>query len=212
VGLDPGALSQIFVMFSQVTGTQDRSEGGLGIGLALAKGLMRLHNGTIEAKSAGAGRGSEFIVRIPHRAMETEQSEPVPGALSQDAARPRQVLIADDNRDAAASLAMLLEIEGHSVAIASTGTEALEHIATYHPDVALLDIGMPKPDGYEVARLVRADSRFSSMMLIAVTGWGQEGDKLRAREAGFDLHFTKPVDPAQILNLLCDRDRIGSGG
>jgi CheY-like chemotaxis protein len=123
------------------------------------------------------------------------------GAIPREPPRPRQVLIADDNRDAAESLAMLLELEGHQVTVASSGAEALEHIMRYSPDVALLDIGMPKPDGYEVARQVRSNPACKQLVLVAVTGWGQQGDKLRAREAGFDLHFTKPVEPESIL--LC---------
>lgn len=207
VGLTPDAVSKIFTMFSQVSGTEDRSEGGLGIGLALAKGLMQLHGGTIEARSAGLGRGSEFVVRIPHRAIEIADASPAPHTISHGARRARRVLIADDNRDAAESLAMLLEIEGHKVTIASNGDEALEHIATHQPDIALLDIGMPKPDGYEVARRVRADPKHGEIVLVAVTGWGQEGDKIRARDAGFDLHFTKPVEPERILELLRDEKR-----
>jgi CheY-like chemotaxis protein len=206
VGLAPDAVAAVFTMFSQVTGSEDRSEGGLGIGLALAQGLMRLHGGTIEAHSAGVGRGSEFIMRIPRRTIETRQARPEPGSIVQPALRARRVLIADDNRDAAESLAMLLEIEGHRVTIASTGTEALDHILAHQPDIALLDIGMPKPDGYEVARRVRANAAHAGIVLVAVTGWGQEGDKVRARDAGFDLHFTKPVEPERIIELVRSLD------
>jgi CheY-like chemotaxis protein len=202
VGLAPEAVAAVFKMFSQVTGTEDRSEGGLGIGLALAQGFMRLHGGTIEAHSAGVGRGSEFVVRLPRRTIDTPPAKPEPGLIVQPELRARRVLIADDNRDAAESLAMLLEIEGHQVAIASNGTQALEHIVEHKPDIALLDIGMPKPDGYEVARRVRANAACDDVVLVAVTGWGQEGDKIRAREAGFDLHFTKPVEPERIIELL----------
>jgi signal transduction histidine kinase/ActR/RegA family two-component response regulator len=202
VGLTPEAVSAVFTMFSQVTGSEDRTEGGLGIGLALAQGLMRLHGGTIEANSAGPGRGSEFVVHFPRRTLDEQQTQPEADAPAQAASRKRRVLIADDNRDAADSLAMLLEIEGHAVTVAGNGTQALELIAAQKPDIALLDIGMPGLDGYEVARRVRSDAANNGIVLIAVTGWGQEGDKLRAREAGFDLHFTKPVEPERIIELL----------
>jgi PAS domain S-box-containing protein len=205
VGLSPEAASQIFTMFSQVKGDQDRSEGGLGIGLALAKGLVSLHGGTIEARSAGVGCGSEFLVRLPRRSVAPPDPQPGPGAVWPDARRSRSVLIADDNRDAAQSLALLLELDGHEVAVASDGQEALNLITTRLPDIALLDIGMPKLDGYEVARRVRAGVSRKDIVLVAVTGWGQEDDKSRAREAGFDLHLTKPVEPERILALLRER-------
>jgi CheY-like chemotaxis protein len=202
VGLAPESLPTVFTMFSQIRGAEDRSDGGLGIGLALAQGLMQLHGGSIEARSDGLGRGSEFIVRIPRRAIEIAGNPPEAGVDAPSSPAPRRVLIADDNRDAADSLAMLLENEGHHVTVASNGAQALEHILTHKPDVALLDIGMPKPNGYEVARLVRENAGCRDVLLVAVTGWGQEGDKLRAREAGFDLHFTKPVEPERIIQLL----------
>jgi PAS domain S-box-containing protein len=201
IGITPEALASIFTMFSQVKSAQDRSEGGLGIGLALSKGVVQLHGGIIEARSDGPGKGSEFVLRIPRKRMpgaalrSVSMSTPLPGAK-------RRVLIADDNRDAAESLAMLLEIEGHSVTVASDGRQALETIAETPPEVALLDIGMPYYDGYEVARRIRADSRNLGIFLIAVTGWGQEQDKARAKAAGFDLHFTKPIDPTRLIELL----------
>jgi PAS domain S-box-containing protein len=202
VGLAPEAVSAVFTMFSQVTDTEDRSEGGLGIGLALAQGLMRLHGGNIEARSAGLGRGSEFVVRFPRRAVELPEVPRASVEPVQAAPPARRVLIADDNQDAAESLAMLLEIEGHDVDIVANGTQALERIAASRPDLALIDIGMPQLDGYEVARRVRKDPALADIVLVAVTGWGQESDKLRARDAGFDLHFTKPVEPEQIIELL----------
>jgi PAS domain S-box-containing protein len=201
IGLSPEAHTAVFTMFSQVKSTQDRSEGGLGIGLALSKGLVELHGGTIQARSAGIGQGSEFIVRIPRRIVAT----PAQQALATEPARPalqRRVLIADDNRDAADSLAMLLEMDGHSVTVVHDGQQALASIEASRPDVALLDIGMPEFDGYEVARRVRGDTRNKPMLLIAVTGWGQETDKARASAAGFDLHFTKPLEPTHLLELL----------
>jgi PAS domain S-box-containing protein len=202
VGLAPEGIAAVFTMFAQVRSTEDRSEGGLGIGLALAQGLMRLHGGTIEARSAGIGHGSEFIVRMPRKSVETAHPPRVHDAGRQQPARTRRVLIADDNRDAADSLGMLIGIEGHEVSIASNGKKALEMILAEHPDMALLDIGMPGLDGYEVARTVRADPALAGIVLVAVTGWGQESDKIRARAAGFDMHFTKPIEPERIIELL----------
>ena len=201
IGITPEALAGIFTMFSQVKSARDRSEGGLGIGLALTKGVVQLHGGTVEARSEGPGKGSEFILRIPRRRMPAAELH----SVKTEAPAPktqRRVLIADDNRDAAESLAMLLEIEGHTVTLANDGRQALAAIEASPPEVALLDIGMPHFDGYEVARRVRADSRSRGVFLIAVTGWGQEQDKARAQAAGFDLHFTKPIDPIRLIELL----------
>ena len=201
IGLSKDALSAVFTMFSQVKSSQDRSEGGLGIGLALSEGFVHLHGGTIEARSAGPGKGSEFVVRIPRRRVPS----PPQGIAAGTAARTqykRRVLIADDNRDAAESLAMLLELEGHEVKLVHDGRHALALIEASPPDVALLDIGMPLVDGYEVARRVRGDTRSRHILLIAVTGWGQEQDKARAMAAGFDLHFTKPIEPQKLIELL----------
>jgi CheY-like chemotaxis protein len=193
----------VFNMFSQVRSTQDRSEGGLGIGLALSKGLVELHGGSIEARSAGPGSGSEFVVRIPRRSV-SAPPHATTAATSPPAPRTRRVLIADDNRDAADSLSMLLQMAGHTVTVVYDGQQALESIEHSPPEVALLDIGMPKLDGYEVARRVRLDTRSRNTLLIAVTGWGQESDKARALTAGFDLHFTKPVEPTSLIELLGD--------
>jgi PAS domain S-box-containing protein len=204
VGLTQEALSAVFTMFSQVRSTQDRSEGGLGIGLALSKGVVELHGGTIEARSAGLGKGSEFLVRLPRRNV-TGSSQATMTATPPLQTHKRRVLIADDNRDAADSLSMLLQIAGHEVTVAYDGQQALESIETSRPDVAMVDIGMPEFDGYEVARRVRLDSRIRNTLLIAVTGWGQENDKARALAAGFDLHFTKPVEPAALIELLGEK-------
>ena len=188
-------------MFSQVKSTQDRSEGGLGIGLALAKGLVELHGGAIEAKSAGAGQGSEFIVRLPRRTA-TPTRLPAPPVALKSQRTTRRVLIADDNRDAAESLAMLLRLEGHEVTVVHDGPEALAAFNSLLPEAAILDIGMPGLDGYEVARRVRQQSLGRAVMLIAVTGWGQESDKTRALGAGFNHHFTKPIEPEHLCDLL----------
>ncbi|MEO8064579.1 MAG: PAS domain S-box protein [Pseudomonadota bacterium] len=200
IGLSRDMLNHVFMMFSQVKATQDRSEGGLGIGLALAKALVQLHGGTIEADSAGIGHGSKFTVRIPRRAVGAVTVPTAP--LLRTAATRRRVLIADDNRDAADSLAMLLEMEGHDVTVVHDGRQALASIERLEPEVALLDIGMPEFDGYEVARRVRQRPSGRGVTLIAVTGWGQEADRARAIEAGFNMHFTKPVEPERLIDLL----------
>ncbi len=201
IGIPPEAMGSLFGMFSQVRSSKDRSEGGLGIGLALAKGVVELHGGTIEARSAGTERGSEFIIRLPLRAERTGQAQPSPRPGPERALR-RRVLIADDNRDAAESLAMLLQMEGHEVTVVHDGREAVTAFDKMRPDAALLDIGMPGLNGYEIARIIRRAPHGRDVTLIAVTGWGQENDKSQATEAGFNHHFTKPVEPDAITALL----------
>jgi CheY-like chemotaxis protein len=201
IGIPPDELSRLFTMFSQVKSGREYSEGGLGIGLALAKGIIDLHGGTVEAYSAGLGQGSEFLVRLPLRAMRSARSTKTviapPGPFMK-----RRVLIADDNRDAADSLALLLRMDGHDVTVVNDGQEALRAFTTVQPQVALLDIGMPKMDGYEIARQVRQSSFGQAVTLIAVTGWGQDGDKARALAAGFNHHFTKPIEPDRLTELM----------
>lgn len=203
IGLEPEALAGLFEMFSQVNSAIARSEGGLGIGLALVKGLIALHGGKIEARSAGAGSGSEFTIHLPRSvivplAVETQPSSPA----QSDQAPGHRVLLADDNRDAADSLAMLLEMSGYHVRVAYNGEEALQLARQSLPSVMILDIGMPDITGFEVARRVRLESWGQGIYLIAVTGWGQQEDKARARTAGFDHHLTKPVDPDEVENVL----------
>jgi signal transduction histidine kinase/CheY-like chemotaxis protein len=201
IGLSPAALSRIFTMFSQVEGASGRSEGGLGIGLALVKGLVSLHDGTVRARSAGEGRGSEFTVEMPVVATGADVVA-APGAEDKAPAGSRRVLVADDNRDAADTLGLLLELYGHEVRIAHSGNAALAVAQSFHPNVALLDIGMPDLNGYEVARNLRVETSCPDIVLIALTGYGQDGDKERAHAAGFDHHLTKPVDPSKLEALI----------
>jgi CheY-like chemotaxis protein len=202
IGIPADAIEGVFAMFSQVKSAQERSDGGLSIGLALAKGLIDLHGGTIEARGAGLGRSSEFTVTLPtHSAASPPTTEPG-DSTSATRAKGRRVLIADDNEDAAESLAALLRMEGHEVTVVDNGLGALAAINTAPPEFALLDIGMPDLNGYEVAQQSRQGPFGTKVVLIAVTGWGQERDKTRALEAGFNYHFTKPIDPDTLLQLL----------
>lgn len=196
VGIAPDVIGTIFEMFVQVGASLDRTDGGLGIGLALAKGLVDLHGGEISAESAGLGLGTTITLRLPRTSAPADQ--PVAASTAPAAAeQPRvRVLIADDNRDAAESLAVLLRLENHEVATAHDGTSALQILASLRPHVALLDIGMPHKNGYEVADHVRAQPWGRAMTLVALTGWGQANDRARALQAGFDEHWVKPVDPA----------------
>jgi CheY-like chemotaxis protein len=195
-------------MFAQVKPTLDRKESGLGIGLALSKALVQLHGGTLEGHSAGLGKGSEFIVRLPLAAASTGApaiespaiGAPSPGVVPP--ARKLSILLADDNRDACDSLEILLNLEGHDVRVAYDGESALELLESFRPDVALLDIGMPILNGYDVAAAVRKQAWGSNVRLVAVTGWGQSDDRQRAMAAGFDAHFVKPVD-LTALQALC---------
>jgi signal transduction histidine kinase len=200
IGIAPESISGIFEMFSQVDGVAGRSEGGLGIGLALVKGITELHGGKVEARSAGLGLGSEFIVRLPLASRSPAKSS---GATEPDqASTRRRILIADDNRDAAESLAMLLEMAGHEVRVAHLGHAAVSLAQVFRPDTALLDIGMPDLSGYEVAQSLRREPWAANIRLIALTGWGQDSDRHRALEAGFDHHLIKPVDPDQLAGLI----------
>jgi PAS domain S-box-containing protein len=202
VGIRTENLPDIFKMFSQVHPTTDRSEGGLGIGLALARGLVELHGGSIEASSAGLGHGSEFTVRMPLTAHPDPRAATADTAVTPATITRRRILVADDNRDSAETLAMLLRVDGHEVMIAHDGSAALAAFGGFAPDVVLLDIGMPGPNGYEVAQRIRQSRSGADIKLIAITGWGQEADKEKAFAAGFDHHLTKPVDTGQLSKLL----------
>jgi signal transduction histidine kinase/ActR/RegA family two-component response regulator len=201
IGIPHGMLERVFEMFTQVDASLERSHGGLGIGLTLARRLVQMHDGRITASSEGPGRGSTFEIRLPlvvpaHATQLGAAQEP------RTAAAARRVLVADDNVDAAESLCMLLQIAGHEVRCAHDGVESVRVAEQFRPEVVLLDIGMPRLNGYGAARQIRALPEGPSMLLIALTGWGQDEDKRLALDAGFDRHLTKPVEPEALMALV----------
>lgn len=200
VGIAPELLPRIFDLFTQGDRTLDRSQGGLGIGLCLVKKLVELHGGTVTAHSAGLGQGSEFIVRIP--ALFPVSESIVPTTRAQHNAQASRVLVVDDNMDAADMLAVMLQMFGHDVQAVYSGQTALETAVESQPDFVLLDIGLPDIDGYEVARRLREQPRTKDVRLIAVTGYGQDSDRQRSQEAGFDHHLVKPVEAEKLEDLL----------
>jgi signal transduction histidine kinase len=202
IGIEPGKLSQIFGMFVQLDTSEQQLQSGLGVGLTLVQRLIEMHGGSIEARSEGHGRGSEFIVRLPaltHSAPTASHKEAI---AEERAPVRRRILVVDDNIDSAESMAMMLELSGHDVAIAHDGLRGIELAKEFQPDVALLDIGMPKLDGYQAARSIRQESWGKGMVLVALTGWGQQEDKRRSREAGFDAHLVKPIDFGALEELV----------
>ncbi|HEU0185575.1 MAG TPA: ATP-binding protein [Blastocatellia bacterium] len=204
IGIAPERLPTIFDMFEQVEGAADRSHGGLGIGLTLARRLVEMHGGRIEVHSAGLGKGSEFVTRLP--ALVEPAGEPAPesgeGRRAPVSRGPRRVLVVDDNVDSAESMAVLLRLEGHEVRLAHDGAAALEEARSFKPDVMFLDLDLPKMDGYEVARQLRLDPAMSGVTLVAMTGYGHEEERQRTREAGFQSHLVKPVDFDLLKDLL----------
>jgi PAS domain S-box-containing protein len=198
-GIPQDKLDSIFDMFMQVDRTSEQSQAGLGIGLTLVKRLTEMHGGSIEAKSAGEGQGSEFVVRLPVLSKPAVASQ---RATAVESHPERRILIVDDNRDSAESLAMLLEITGNKTYMAHDGIEAVEAVEKYRPEVVLLDIGLPKLDGHEVCRRIRKQPWGKNIVVIALTGWGQEDDRRKSEEAGFNSHLVKPVDYDKLLELL----------
>jgi signal transduction histidine kinase len=200
IGIAAEHLARVFEMFSQLEPALERAHGGLGIGLALVRGLVALHGGTISAASPGLGLGSVFSVRLPLLESEPVADEPeiaLPGAGT-----ARRVLVVDDNRDAAHSMALLLQLSGHAVVTVFDGESALQEAVRWQPEVVLLDIGLPDLNGYEVAQRLRQQPGGRNLLLVALTGWGHEQDRRAALQAGFDQHLTKPVDPGVLLALL----------
>jgi CheY-like chemotaxis protein len=204
IGIPAESLSTIFEMFTQVDRSLEQSQGGLGIGLTLVRRLVELHGGRVEARSEGLGKGAEFIAHLPVTGV-TAAAQPAMGAnRSRTNNITRRILVADDNRDAAESMGMLLRLMGNEVRTVHDGIQAVEEAATFRPDVILLDIGMPRLNGYDTARRIREQGWSEGTVLVALTGWGQEEDKRRASEAGFDRHVTKPVNPADLEQLITE--------
>jgi PAS domain S-box-containing protein len=204
IGIPPDALPHVFEMFTQVGRDRDRSQGGLGIGLALVRRLVELHGGSVAAESGGAGQGSVFTVRLP---LATRQAADVPAILAAPEAQPAmqlRVLVVDDNVDAAESLAALLDLAGHATRVAHDGDQALLAAHEFRPEVVFLDIGMPGKDGYEVAKALRGRPETQQAVLVALTGWGGKDDRARSRSAGFDHHLTKPAGMAAVEGLLSE--------
>jgi len=203
IGMTAEMLARVFDLFAQADETLDRSKGGLGIGLTLARMLAELHGGTLSATSEGPGRGSEFTLRVPALA-EPGHAPPAPGpaGAAEPAAAPARVLVVDDNVQTACTLAELLRGSGHTVCLAHDGGEAVEAARRHAPEVVLLDIGLPVLDGYQVAREIRREERLKNALLIAITGYGGEQAVLRSHEAGFDHHMVKPVDIDDLLSML----------
>ena len=206
IGIPAERLPLIFDLFTQLDRQADHPQSGLGIGLALVRRLLEMHGGSVTASSEGAGRGSQFVIRLPLYTGETltENAKEPAARRSQAAAVCRRILVADDNSDALESLSEVLRLQGHEVFSAANGSLAVEVAERNLPDVALIDIGMPLLDGYEVARRIRAQRWGKRVTLLALTGWGQEADRRRSSEAGFDLHLVKPLDVAKLSELLAN--------
>jgi signal transduction histidine kinase/CheY-like chemotaxis protein len=220
IGIPAELMPMIFNLFTQLDRTSGPPQSGLGIGLALVQRLVEMHGGSVSARSDGLGKGSEFLIRLPLFIRETvESGQPIQqrSALEQSmtnaegpARTQRRILVADDNNDALESLATLLQLSGHEVYTAANGAMALESAEAHRPEVALLDIGMPKLDGYEVARRIRAQPWGQRITLVALTGWGQDSDRRRSQEAGFDSHLVKPLDLDKLMELLAALPVAGS--
>jgi PAS domain S-box-containing protein len=203
IGIPADVLPHIFDMFAQAIRSQELTDGGLGIGLCLVHGIVEQHRGRVEARSDGPGRGSEFLVVLPLSKSVPPQIVPSVDGHGEQGTR-RRILVADDNRDSADSLAAMLALMGHEVSAVYDGLAAVEHAAVSRPEVVLLDIGMPALDGLEAARRIRQQPWSNGVVLVALTGWGQEEDRARAKDAGFDFHLTKPANPKALGKLICE--------
>jgi two-component system CheB/CheR fusion protein len=203
VGIDPEMLPRLFQPFSQADSTLDRRLGGLGLGLALVKGLVERHGGTVEVSSGGKGAGTEFVVRLPLAAPPATREVSLPRPI-----RPRRILVIEDNADAAESLSLALEMAGHEVEVAHDGPSGLVRAREFSPHVVLCDVGLPEMDGYMVAKAMRAERGIRETFLVALTGYGLPEDQQRTADAGFDAHLTKPASIEQIQDVI-DRDLRG---
>jgi CheY-like chemotaxis protein len=205
IGIPPEMLPRVFEMFTQVDRSLERSQGGLGIGLSLVKGIVEMHGGSVEARSGHQGRGSEFVVRLPIVVAGTPQpTTGRAGPAAVDPAAGRRILVVDDNEDSARSLARLLKMTGHEACTAHDGGKAVEVAEQHRPEVILLDIGLPVMNGYDVARAIRGRPWGGDVAIVALTGWGQDADRRRSKESGIDHHLVKPVDPAELERLLAE--------
>ncbi|HEX5130673.1 MAG TPA: ATP-binding protein, partial [Usitatibacter sp.] len=209
-GIAPQMLEGIFDLFAQGERTLDRSEGGLGIGLTLARRIVALHGGAIKAESPGHGAGAEFTVTLPKLDMQSAEGAPM-GSITRlpESSSRRTVLVVDDNSDAATSIAMLLRMHGQEVEVEERGKPAIERLKARRPDIMLLDIGLPDMSGYEVAREARKLPGGDRIRIYALTGYGQQEDRRRTVEAGFDGHLVKPIAPADLIALVVDSDVPG---
>ncbi len=212
IGIPAEHLDDVFEMFSQVNRTLERSQGGLGIGLALVRSLVEMHGGTVSVQSAGAGEGSTFAVRLPLAATTTASENGASTRSSQHPGAKRRILVVDDNEDAADLLTLSLEHAGYVVKTAYDGPSALSVVEAFQPDLAILDIGLPGMTGYDLARQLRQNTRLSPLALVALTGWGSHEDKQKATDAGFDLHLTKPVDTQDLQRALAKLDPASGNG
>jgi PAS domain S-box-containing protein len=201
-GIAPEMLPRLFQAFTQADATLDRSMGGLGLGLALVRGLVEVHGGSVDATSDGLGKGAAFTIRIPLDPAAVRTGAPAPRVPS--AAAPRRVLVIEDNEDAADTMRAVLELAGHAVAVAYNGPDGLAEARAFHPDVVLCDIGLPKMDGYQVARAMRADPALGQVALVAVSGYAQPEDVATAKEAGFDAHVAKPPTVEKLEQVMAD--------
>ena len=206
IGIAPENLQRVFEMFTQVGRSLEQSRGGLGVGLSLSQWLVRLHGGAIEARSEGLGKGSQFIVRLPISRPMPVAEKRADDTASADRTTGKRILVVDDNRDFADSLAAMLTLAGNEVCVTYDGLEAVGVAGMWRPQVVLLDIGLPYLNGYDTARRIRDSLSDRKPLLIAVTGWGQEKDRRRSRAAGFDHHLVKPIDPAALRHLIAARE------
>ena len=200
IGIEPALLPRIFEAFAQGAQSSDRAQGGLGLGLTIVKSLTELHGGQVEARSAGKGQGAEFEVRLP--ALDQDDATVAPALVAPGEPTGLRVLVVDDNEDAAELLSTVLRMKGHEVVVAHNGPAALLARVTFAADVALLDIGLPVMDGYELAGHLRSRYPSSPLRIIAITGYGEEKDRIRSKAAGFDEHLVKPVDLERVCGLL----------
>lgn len=212
IGIARDMLEDIFGLFTQVDHSLARSQGGLGIGLTLARNLVRIHDGTLTAHSDGLGQGSEFVMTLPRQAAGLIDETPTPAPSLEPAGQPRRILVVDDNVTSADSLGLIIKLWGHECRVTHSGPEALEEFDVFHPDVVLLDIGLPGMDGYQVARLLRTRVDWPELTLVAMTGYGRDEDRRRSREAGFNEHLVKPLDLEALEHMLARLGEPRGGG